>query len=53
MVQSDNFKMIYRTLRHLEMSMDHEAPGTETISHFQLGITRERWKLLLIMMQDE
>lgn len=49
----DNFKIIYRILKHLEMSMDCEVLDTEAISHSRLGITRGRWEQLLIMMQDE
>lgn len=49
----DNFKIIYRILKYLETSMDCNALSTEAISHIQLGITRERWEQLLIMMQDE
>lgn len=49
----DNFKIIYRILKHLEMSMDCEVLDTEAINHLRLGITKERWEQLLIMMQDE
>lgn len=49
----DNFKIIYRILKHLEMSMDCEVLDMKAISHTQLDITRERWEQLLIMMQDE
>lgn len=49
----DNFKIIYRILKHLEASLDCVDLDTEPISPFRLGITRERWENILIMMQDE
>lgn len=48
----DNFKIIYRILRHLERAMDCEITDPEPISHTALGITRERWEQILIMLQD-
>ena len=47
----DNFKIIYRILKHLEESMDYPHTDTEAISHKRLGITYERWEQLLIMLQ--
>ena len=49
----DNFKIIYRILKYLEASLDCEEFDPEAISPFRLGITKERWEQLLIMMQDE
>jgi len=49
----DNFKVIYSILKHLEASLDCAELDTDPISPFRLGITRERWEQILIMMQDE
>lgn len=49
----DNFKTIYSILKHLEASLDASELDTEAISPFRLGISRERWEQILIMMQDE
>lgn len=48
----DNFKLIYKILRHLEASLDCEVLDVEAISHNHLGVSYERWEQLLIMMQD-
>lgn len=48
----DNFKIIYRILRYLEQSLDCEELDPSPISHTALGITRERWEQLMIMLQD-
>ena len=49
----DNFKVIYKVLRYLEKSLDCEELALEEISASRLGISRERWEQILIMMQDE
>lgn len=49
----DNFKIVYRILKYLEASLDYEEFDIEAISPFRLGITRERWERLLVMMQDD
>ncbi|OQB13330.1 MAG: YjcQ protein [Firmicutes bacterium ADurb.Bin193] len=49
----DNFKVIYRILKHLEASLDYPETDYEAISPFRLNVTRERWEQLLIMLQDE
>lgn len=49
----DNFKVIYRILKHLEASMDYEEFDADAISPSKLGITRERWEQLLVMMQED
>lgn len=47
----DNFKVIYRILKHLEASMDNVYTDTKAISHTALNITYERWETLLIELQ--
>lgn len=47
----DNFKVIYRILKHLESMMDCEETDISAISHERLGITRERWEQILILLQ--
>ena len=47
----DNFKVIYRILKHLEASMDNVYTDMKTISHTALNITYERWETLLIELQ--
>lgn len=49
----DNFKIIYRILKHLETMMDCEETDVSAISHERLGITRSRWEQILIMLQKE
>ncbi len=48
----DNFKIIYRILRYLEQALDYAEFDPSPISHTALGITRERWEQLLIMLQN-
>ena len=48
----DNFKIIYRILRYLEQALDYAEFDPSPISHTALGITRERWEQLMIMLQD-
>lgn len=48
----DNFKIIYKILKHLEYSMDFEEVDTNSISHSRLGITRIRWEEILIMLRQ-
>jgi len=48
----DNFKIIYKILKFLEMSLDYEMTDVDAISYQRLGITKERWEQLLIMLQD-
>lgn len=47
----DNFKVIYKILKHLEAMMDCEETDISTISHERLGITKERWEQILILLQ--
>jgi len=49
----ENFKIIYKILNHLERMMDCEHTDISAISHERLGITKERWEQLLILLQDE
>lgn len=49
----DNFKIIYRILRYLEQALDCAELDPSPISHTALGITRERWEQLLIMLQND
>lgn len=49
----DNFKIIYKILRNLEINMGNEQFQIKTISAETLGIPFNRWEQLLIMMQDE
>lgn len=48
----DNFKLIYKILRHLEASLDCEVLDVDAISHSRHGVSYERWEQLLIMMPD-
>ena len=48
----DNFKVIYKILKFLEVSLDYEQTDVDAISPDRLHITHERWEQLLIMMQD-
>ncbi len=47
----ENFKIIYKILKHLETMMDYEYTDISAISHERLGITRERWEQILILLQ--
>ncbi len=46
----DNFKIIYKILKHLESSMDFESVDINPISHTRLNISRIRWEEILIML---
>lgn len=48
----NNFKIIYKILCYLEASMDAEEVDLAAISHTALGISRERWEQLLILMVE-
>lgn len=49
----DNFKVIYKILKHLESMMDYEETDITVISHERLGITKSRWEQILILLQDD
>lgn len=46
----DNFAIIYRILKVLEKGMDYEVIDVSAISSERLGITRERWEKIIIMI---
>lgn len=48
----NNFKIIYKILKHLESSMDYEEVDINYISHERLGISRIRWEEILIMLRQ-
>lgn len=47
----DDFKVIYRILKHLHEVMDYEDPDMEPIQPEQLRVTPERWEKLMVMLQ--
>lgn len=49
----DNFKVIYRILKALESNLDYSEIDADQISHTRLGITRERWEQILIMLCED
>lgn len=49
----DNFKVIYKILKHLESAMDFEYTDVSAISHERLRITRERWEQILILLYKD
>lgn len=49
----DNFKIIYRILKHQEASLDCEYTDIEPIKAERLGINHARWEQLIIMLQEE
>ncbi len=49
----DNFKIIYRILKHLEMSLDCEYTDVGPISAERLCINHTRWEQLIIMLQED
>lgn len=48
----DNFKVIYKILRYLEKAMDYEEVDMEFISAGKLGLTEQRWVLIMEMLAD-
>lgn len=48
----NNFTVIYKILKYLESALDVESPDLSPISADRLGVSRERWEQLLIMLQD-
>lgn len=48
----DNFQVIYRILRYLEQTMDFAEKDTAPITAEALGISRERWLELMIMLVE-
>ena len=49
----DNFKIIYRILKYLEAAMDSAAPELTPILPDALGISKERWKALLLLLAQD
>lgn len=49
----NNFKYIYRILKYLEAALDVAAPDMTPIMPGPLGITEERWKAYMQMLQKE
>lgn len=49
----NNFKYIYRILKYLEAALDVAAPDITPIKAEALGLSEERWKSLLLMLQKE
>ena len=47
----DNFKVIYRILKHLEASIDNVYTDIKAISNVALNISYERWEYLMIELQ--
>lgn len=48
----DNFKVIYKILKHLEAQLDFEYNDNEAISSERLGVSKERREQLIIMLAD-
>lgn len=49
----DNFKIMYKILRHLEKNMGNEKFDIRIISAQSLKLPFEKWEQLLILMQEE
>lgn len=49
----DNFKVIYKILRLLEMAMDYDEFDAGQLSAECLGISKNRLNAILIMLQEE
>ena len=48
----ENFKIIYKILKSIEESMDYEIFDENVISPEYLGVSKERWKALIIELLD-
>ncbi len=48
----NNFSIIYKILKQLEINLDCEEINLETFSNEKLKISYERWEQLLIMLFD-
>ncbi len=48
----ENFKIIYKILKSIEESMDYEIFDENIISPEYLGVSKERWKSLIIELLD-
>ena len=49
----DNFKVVYRILKHLEAMMDASEPDMSPITAESLGISQMRWIRLIEMLVNE
>lgn len=49
----DNFKTIYRILRYLEKAMDYDSADLDFISSTHLGITENRWTVIMGLLARE
>ena len=49
----DNFKIIYRILRYLEKAMDYDEADIDFISASRLGISEQRWTVIMEMLVKE
>lgn len=49
----DNFKIIYSILRYLEKAMDYDEADIDFISASKLGISEQRWAVLMEMLAKE
>ena len=50
--RKEKILIVYKILRHLEVSMDYETVDTEPISHKRLNISRIRWEEILILLSQ-
>lgn len=46
-------ELIYKILGWLEKTMDEDKPNYEEIHHKALGITKNRWKHIMLMLKEE
>lgn len=51
--EMDNFEIIYKILHFLEMTMDNDAIDFEFILPKSLGITKNRWEKIIVMLVEE
>ena len=49
----DNFNIIYKILKNLEIAMDYDEFDIESISAETLGISENRWNAIIEMMINE
>lgn len=49
----DNFKIIYKILKTLERALDYDEFDSSTLSAERLGISRNRWEQIWIMLAKE
>ena len=49
----DNFKIIYKSLKAMEVAMDLEEFDTKSISKETFGLTEARWSRIIAMLANE